>query len=76
MTAAVDGSNIRFSHQQAQFPLNPNSVPFSPAAFPPQNVVAHNQLQNQAFQMQLLQLEMMRIQSQVYILSLLALSLG
>jgi hypothetical protein len=66
MTAAVDGSNIRFSHQQAQFSLNPNSVPFSPAPFQPQNVVPHNQLQNQAFQMQLLQLEMMRIQSQAF----------
>jgi len=45
-------------------PLNPNSVPFSPAHFSNQSVMPQNQLQNQAIQLQLLQLEMMRIQSQ------------
>lgn len=70
-TAAVDGSNTRFARQQAQLGLNPNSVPFSPTPFSNQN-----QLQNQAFQMQLLQLEMMRIQSQVCLFSLISPSLS
>ncbi|KAK2466500.1 hypothetical protein APHAL10511_002142 [Amanita phalloides] len=61
VSAAVDGSNNRFAHQQAaQMPLNPNSVPFTPAPYSSQKVIP----QNQAFQMQLLQIEMMRIQSQ------------
>ncbi|KIL68309.1 hypothetical protein M378DRAFT_72315 [Amanita muscaria Koide BX008] len=45
-------------------PLNPNSVPFSPAHFNNQSVMPQHQLQSQAIQLQLLQLEMMRIQSQ------------
>ena len=61
LTAAVDGSNNRFAHQQVHSALNPNSAPFSPTLFS-QNALPQNQLQNQAFQRQLLQLEMMRIQ--------------
>jgi len=63
LTAAVDGSNNRFAHQQVHSALNPNSAPFSPTFFS-QNALPQNQLQNQAFQRQLLQLEMMRIQAQ------------
>lgn len=63
MTAAVDGSNSRFStHQMAPRGLNPNSVPFSPGTpFNPNMQPA--QMQNQALQMQMLQLEVMRIQA-------------
>ncbi|KXN87871.1 hypothetical protein AN958_07880 [Leucoagaricus sp. SymC.cos] len=54
---AVDGNN-HFSQQQAQYPLNPN-MPFSPG-FNMMSPAAHNQ----AMSMQVLQLEMMRIQAQ------------
>lgn len=70
MTAAVDGPNNRFSHQQASRGMNPNSVPFSPAFNPnvmPPQAQAQAQAQAQVMQMQMLQLEMMRIQ--VFILS-------
>ncbi|KAG5646408.1 hypothetical protein DXG03_003458 [Asterophora parasitica] len=68
VTAAVDGPNNRFSaQQQQQVPrgMNPNSVPFSPAAFNPNMVPQSAQIQNQAqaLQMQMLQLEVMRIQN-------------
>jgi len=53
MTAAVDGSINRFSHHQA---MNPNSIPFTPAFTP--NIAPQAQVQ-----MQILQLEMMRIQA-------------
>jgi hypothetical protein len=61
LTAAVDGPNNRFSHHMGQRGLNPNSVPFSPAAFNPM-MVSQNNVQNQAIQLQMLQLEMLRIQ--------------
>lgn len=53
MTAAVDGSINRFSHHQA---MNPNSIPFTPAFTP--TIAPQAQVQ-----MQMLQLEMMRIQA-------------
>jgi hypothetical protein len=53
MTAAVDASINRFSHHQA---MNPNSIPFTPAFTP--NIAPQAQVQ-----MQILQLEMMRIQA-------------
>ncbi|KAF8901702.1 hypothetical protein CPB84DRAFT_1679595 [Gymnopilus junonius] len=56
MTAAVDGSNNRFAHQQATRGMNPNSVPFSPGFAP-------NMMPQAQMQMQMLQLEMMRIQA-------------
>lgn len=59
MTAAVDGNN-HFSHQQAQYPINHNSLPFSPG-FAQTNMMSPA-AQNQAMSMQVLQLEMMRIQ--------------
>jgi len=62
ITAAVDGPNNRFAHQMGQRGLNPNSIPFSPAAFTPNMVAQQNNMQNQALQMQILQLEMMRMQ--------------
>lgn len=62
MTAAVDGPNNRFSQQMGQRGMNPNSVPFSPAAFNPNMMQQPSQMQNSALQMQMLQLEMMRIQ--------------
>ena len=51
-TAAVDSSINRFSHYQG---MNPNSIPFSPGFAP--NMAPQAQIQ-----MQMLQLEMMRIQ--------------
>jgi len=54
MTAAVDGSLNRFSHHQG---MNPNSIPFSPG-FAPNMAPPQAQIQ-----MQMLQLEMMRIQA-------------
>jgi hypothetical protein len=60
MTAAVDGNNHFTHQQQSQYPFNPNTAPFVPA-FAPTNMMspaAHNQ----AMSMQMLQLEMMRIQ--------------
>jgi len=42
--------------------LNPNSVPFSPAAFNPM-MAQQTTVQNQAIQIQMLQLEMMRMQN-------------
>ncbi|CAA7260167.1 unnamed protein product [Cyclocybe aegerita] len=56
MTAAVDGPNNRFAHHQSvPRGMNPNSMPFSPGFN--NNVMAQPQMQ-----MQMLQLEMMRIQ--------------
>ncbi|KAF5388160.1 hypothetical protein D9615_000200 [Tricholomella constricta] len=64
MTAAVDGPNNRFASQQlGARGMNPNSVPFSPAAYNPNMMPQSNQMQNQALQMQMLQLEVMRIQT-------------
>jgi hypothetical protein len=56
MTSAVDGNN-HFSLQQAHFPIPQNNFPFGPA-FPQASPAAHNQ----AMSMQMIQLEMMRIQ--------------
>ncbi|PPQ79537.1 hypothetical protein CVT25_003420 [Psilocybe cyanescens] len=56
MTAAVDGPNNRFSHHQAARGMNPNSMPFSPGFNP-------NMMPQAQMQMQMLQLEMMRIQA-------------
>lgn len=61
MTAAVDGPNNRFSQQQAMRGMNPNSIPFSPGFAP----------NNQQVQLQMLQLEMMRMQVSIIIDSLL-----
>lgn len=58
MTAAVDGPNNSFNQQQ-QRGLNPASVPFSPGFnMMPQS----NQAQNQAFQLQMMQLELLKMQ--------------
>ncbi|KAF9221889.1 hypothetical protein BS17DRAFT_784127 [Gyrodon lividus] len=67
LTAAVDGSNNRFIQQQVagQRGLNPNSVPFSPA-YPHgvQQQVTPAEAQLHAYQqMQLMQLEIMRLQN-------------
>ncbi|TFK27082.1 hypothetical protein FA15DRAFT_587271 [Coprinopsis marcescibilis] len=59
MTAAVDGPNNRFSHQQQGRMMNPNSVPFTPNFVPG---MAQNAGSQNAMQMQMLQLEMLRIQ--------------
>ncbi|KAF8204957.1 hypothetical protein BJ912DRAFT_840733 [Pholiota molesta] len=56
MTAAVDGPNNRFSQHQAARGMNPNSLPFSPGFAP-------NMMPQAQMQMQMLQLEMMRIQA-------------
>lgn len=58
MTAAVDGPNNRFSHHQAARGMNPNSMPFSPGFAP--NMLP--QQQQQALHMQMIQLEVMRLQ--------------
>jgi len=57
MTAAVDGPNNRFSHQQTPRGMNPNSIPFSPG-FAPNMTTPQAQMQ-----IQMLQFEMMRIQT-------------
>ncbi|EKM80509.1 hypothetical protein AGABI1DRAFT_100101 [Agaricus bisporus var. burnettii JB137-S8] len=59
MTSAVDGNN-HFNLQQAHYPINQNNFSFSPA-FPQVSSPAPH---NQAMSMQILQLEMMRIQAQ------------
>jgi hypothetical protein len=51
----VDGSINGFSHHQPAHGMNPNSIPFSPGFSP--NMAPQAQIQ-----MQMLQLEMMRIQ--------------
>ena len=53
--ASADGSINGFSHHQAAHGMNPNSIPFSPGFAP--NVAPQAQIQ-----MQMLQLEMMRVQ--------------
>ncbi|KAF8845657.1 hypothetical protein BDN67DRAFT_892409 [Paxillus ammoniavirescens] len=68
LTAAVDNPNNRFIQQQmaGQRGLNPNSVPFSPAyshGVQPQVTPAEAQLHAYQ-QMQLMQLEIMRLQVQ------------
>jgi len=55
MTAAVDGTN--FSHFMGQRGMNLNNVPFSPL------LTQHTQARSSAFQLQMLQLEMMKIQA-------------
>ncbi|KAJ7179317.1 hypothetical protein C8R46DRAFT_1073385 [Mycena filopes] len=57
MTAAVDGPDNRFTHQQ-QRGMNPNSAPFMPAFTQPAQ-----QVQGPALQMQMMQLEIMRMQA-------------
>jgi hypothetical protein len=60
VTAAVDGPNNRFSQQQGRM-MNPNSVPFSPGFAP--NMMQQQQFNPQnAMQMQMLQIEMFKIQ--------------
>ncbi|KAG1907412.1 uncharacterized protein F5891DRAFT_370749 [Suillus fuscotomentosus] len=67
LTATVDGSNNRFVQQQmaAQSALNPNSVPFYPSysqGMQPQNP---SEVQLHAYQqMQMMQLEIARLQSE------------
>jgi hypothetical protein len=63
MTAAVDGSNNRFSQQQHQLPrgVNPNSMPFNPGYAP--RMLDPNQVPDQTMQMQMMQFELMRIQA-------------
>jgi len=56
--ASADGSINTFSHHQASLGMNPNSIPFSPGFSP--NMAPQAQAQ---IQMQMLQLEMMRIQA-------------
>ena len=53
--ASADGSINGFSHHQAALGMNPNSIPFSPGFSP--NIAPQAQIQ-----MQMLQLEMMKIQ--------------
>ncbi|KAF5333664.1 hypothetical protein D9611_002218 [Ephemerocybe angulata] len=62
MTAAVDGSNNRFAQQQGHpHIMNPNSLPFSPGFAP--NMMQQQQFTPQnAMQMQMLQIEMFKIQ--------------
>lgn len=61
MTAAVDGPNNRFSHQQTTR-MNANSPPFVPG-FAVQTPQAQAQAQAQALQeMQMLQMEVIRLQ--------------
>lgn len=69
MTAAVDGPNNRFVHQQQQQTrgMNPNSIPFSPGF-----INAAPQFQAQALQLQMMQVELMKIQAQQYQAELLA----
>lgn len=64
MTAAVDGPNNRFTQQQQQPPrgMNPNSAPFSPAFLSQSNVQTNIQQTQAALQMQMMQLEIMRLQ--------------
>ncbi|KAL0070956.1 hypothetical protein AAF712_002177 [Marasmius tenuissimus] len=57
MTAAVDGPNNRFAQQQRG--MNPNSVPFSPGF----NAGVNQNAQQQAFQMQMMQLELLKLQA-------------
>jgi hypothetical protein len=59
LTAAVDGPNNRFSQQQRA--MNPSVAPFSPAFAPNQHT--NVQAQQQALQMQMMQLEIMRMQA-------------
>ncbi|TEB35442.1 hypothetical protein FA13DRAFT_1706758 [Coprinellus micaceus] len=60
LTAAVDGPNNRFSQQQTRI-MNPNSVPFSPGFAP--NMMQQQQYAPQnAMQMQMLQIEMFKLQ--------------
>lgn len=62
-TAAVDGPNNRFTHQQ-QRGMNPNVAPFNPGFTPNAMAQANNaQAQQQALQMQMMQLEIMRMQA-------------
>jgi hypothetical protein len=59
LTAAVDGPSNSFSLQQQSSAMNPNSIPFSPAAALPNNF----QAQAQALQFQMMQLEILRLQN-------------
>jgi hypothetical protein len=61
MTAAVDGPDNRFTHQQ-QRGMNPNVAPFTPS-FLPRQPVQPAQPANPAFQMQLMQMELMKMQA-------------
>lgn len=61
MTAAVDGPNNRFSQQQGRM-MNPNSVPFSPGFAPSMHQQQQHYNPQNAMQMQMLQLEMFKIQ--------------
>ncbi|KAF8138208.1 hypothetical protein EV363DRAFT_1154022 [Boletus edulis] len=66
-TAAIDTTNNTFAHQQVATtrPLNPNSVPFSPAHLhTPQQHATPTDAQLHAYQqMQLMQLEILRLQN-------------
>jgi len=68
MTAAVDGHNNRFNHQQQQRGLNPHSAPFNPSFSSQNNLMQQQNKQQaqaqaqQAFQMQLMQLELLKMQ--------------
>lgn len=70
MTAAVDGPNNRFVQQQqaqGQRGMNPNSAPFSPAFAAANMMAATPQVQTQAaLQLQMMQLEIMRLQVSPY----------
>jgi hypothetical protein len=62
MTAAVDGANSTFSQQQSSESrgMNPNSVPFNPASPNVNGLPSSTDVQ--ALQMQMMQLEIMRLQ--------------
>ncbi|KAF7352963.1 hypothetical protein MVEN_01263700 [Mycena venus] len=67
MTAAVDGPDNRFTHQQ-QRGMNPNVAPFTPSFLPhqpaqPAQPAQSSQPGNPAFQMQLMQMELMKMQA-------------
>ena len=63
-TAPIDPTNTSFVHQQAppHRPLNPNSVPFSPAHLQQQQQSPADAQLHAYQQMQLMQLEILRLQ--------------
>lgn len=65
MTAAVDGPDNRFTQQQQQRGMNPNVAPFTPSFLPHQPVQPVQPVQSanaNALQMQMMQIEIMKMQ--------------
>jgi hypothetical protein len=67
-TAAVDGHNGLFAHQQTANGrgMNPYCAPFSPAFYQSPLPSPQLQLQAQALQMQMMQLEILRLQVSLF----------